>query len=499
MKYWRRAFYSVMRRKGKSLILFLVIFVLGNVIAGAIAIRQSTDNVEKKIKSDLGAVAVVAVDYEESMKADPLGTTEGLPAELIHKIGKSSYVVDYDYSISTWIRTVNFKPYDPNEITDYDKMSIELYGNSFTIKGTNSTTPSDFKNNVVHLVDGRFLTEKEIQEGKEVALISKHLADENRLSVGDIAVIDSHVNKEDDPENFELVPAEDFSVEIVGLYEPAYEKTIQSSGSAEGGIDGYIDTTYINMIYTSNKVVENIDSIVIEKEREASPKKFTDEDGNEIIMSNLSTPEPFYTLESPDVVEAFKSETEPLLPKFYQVRATTDEYDKVAGSINKLGTLSEYVVIASVLAALLIISLLVILFSRDRKHELGIYLSLGEKRSKVIGQIVIELAVVGIFAMGLSLVTGNFLGDKVSDSLLQSDMMASEVVEGYKEDFYYDPLAVINEDVDLSQDSVREAYEVKFTSGYVITFFIIGLLTIIGSAVFPLIYILRLNPKEIML
>lgn len=52
MNYWNRALCSVTRRKGKSLILFAVIFVLGNVIAGSIAIQQSTQNVEKKLKTN---------------------------------------------------------------------------------------------------------------------------------------------------------------------------------------------------------------------------------------------------------------------------------------------------------------------------------------------------------------------------------------------------------------------------------------------------------------
>lgn len=45
MNFWQRALKSVTRRKGKSFILFLVIFILGNVIAGAVAVQQSTMNV----------------------------------------------------------------------------------------------------------------------------------------------------------------------------------------------------------------------------------------------------------------------------------------------------------------------------------------------------------------------------------------------------------------------------------------------------------------------
>ena len=50
MNFWQRALKSVTRRKGKSFILFLVIFILGNVIAGAVAVQQSTMNVERETK-----------------------------------------------------------------------------------------------------------------------------------------------------------------------------------------------------------------------------------------------------------------------------------------------------------------------------------------------------------------------------------------------------------------------------------------------------------------
>ena len=65
MKFWQRALKSVTRRKGRSFILFLVIFILGNVIAGSVAIQQSTQNVEKETKRQMGARATVDMDYEK--------------------------------------------------------------------------------------------------------------------------------------------------------------------------------------------------------------------------------------------------------------------------------------------------------------------------------------------------------------------------------------------------------------------------------------------------
>ena len=65
MNFLKRAFLSLSRRKGKSLILLVIIFILSNVMAGSIAIGQASNNVEKTIKLQLGANASVELDWEK--------------------------------------------------------------------------------------------------------------------------------------------------------------------------------------------------------------------------------------------------------------------------------------------------------------------------------------------------------------------------------------------------------------------------------------------------
>ncbi|WP_462258421.1 hypothetical protein [Vagococcus teuberi] len=64
MNFLKRALLSIQRRKGKSIILFLVIFILGNLMAGAIAIQQATRGVETDIKTQLGANATVSFNED---------------------------------------------------------------------------------------------------------------------------------------------------------------------------------------------------------------------------------------------------------------------------------------------------------------------------------------------------------------------------------------------------------------------------------------------------
>lgn len=79
--------------------------------------------------------------------------------------------------------------------------------------------------------------------------------------------------------------------------------------------------------------------------------------------------------------DSFKSEIEKLIPSPYKLNSSTDEYDSIAAPIKSMEKLSTYVLIAAIGASLLIVSLVVLLFLRDRKHEFGVYLSLGEKKS----------------------------------------------------------------------------------------------------------------------
>lgn len=87
MNYLKRAWLSVTRRKGKSLLLFIIIFILSNVIAGAVSIQQATQNVEKTIKNKMGATVTLRLDYE-NMKDGDYENIENLKMKTITAVGE---------------------------------------------------------------------------------------------------------------------------------------------------------------------------------------------------------------------------------------------------------------------------------------------------------------------------------------------------------------------------------------------------------------------------
>lgn len=485
MNFFKRALYSVTQRKGKSVILFIIIFVLGNVIAGAVAIKESTNNVEKTIKSQLAGSASITLDYEKVEKIlneNPEAKIDFLTptTKEIEEIGKLSYVKYYDNKSILYIPTNNLKATTEAE-TD-DGSSIGTANNSIEIMGTTYAPLSDIQEKKIELKDGRIFEQTDIDSNKKVAIISKKLAEENNLHVGDQMVIDA---AEIDYSNGTHTGTSlvDYSVEIIGTFSPInVERKDQSSDDKMN--QAFMDLTAQNTVYMPYGTMLDFANAYIEYYNETVTK-----DEEKLTIERYLTPTPTFVLKSPDDSEAFKTEATTLLSSDdFVIRLSTDDYDSIAGSIANMSKLSGLVLIISVVASLLIISLVTVLFLRDRRHEMGIYLALGERRYNVIFQIVIEVLLVAVVALTISLITGNLVAKSLSDSLLSNDMF-SQSSGGY----YGTTITT------LSTSDVTNAYQISFSPMYVVSFYLVGLGTILLSTVIPLIYILRLNPKKIMM
>lgn len=488
MNFIKRGFLGITRKKGKSLILLAVIFILGNLISGAISIQQATGNVEETIKNRLGAAATIEMDWEELDKLSESEQMnfeyENLSVDLIKEIGETSYVKYYDYNVEGYLESTTVKNYYAWE-TDDEFIDDEDYGGHFTLRGINYAPVLDFEEEKGKLSDGRVFTQDEIDSGTAVTIISKKLAEKNNLHVGDTMVLDNVIYNYDD----ESEPTtRDVVLEIIGLFEQQKVKEDNDEDNQEGMWIG-VDDDYLNMLYVPNELVLAENRFEIESYAESDPEfaAMLEEEPEQFEHF-----QPMYILNNPEDVEAFEQEITALLPQLYKVSSATEQYDSIAGPIQSMSKLAKYVLIVAVIATVLITGLVVLLFLRDRKHELGIYLSLGERRGRVVGQILIEVMVVAFIGITISLFSGNLLAGQVSDTLMKTDDNTS----GYQEDFMYYGGGI---QIDLTEDDVMDSYEVGLSSSYVIVFYVIGLLTILVSTIIPLIYIVRLNPKKILM
>lgn len=488
MNFIKRGLLSITRKKLKSLILLAVIFVLGSLIAGAVSIQQATGNVEKNIKERLGAAATIELDYEQldSLSEEDWETVviEDIDLDLIKTVGELSYVKYYDYTMTTWLGSKSLKSYQGDDFEG--EVHFEGPMLNFILKGINYAPVLDFEEKKGKLIDGRVFTQEEVDKGASVAIISKKLAELNNVHVGDTITLINEVYYYDETTGEEkLVTSRDLVLEVIGLFESQTIKENEDGDSSSGMID-WMDMDYQNTIYVPNAIVRSENEFQTEEYMKVDEEfaKYIEEEGGAFEYYT-----PIFVLKNPEDSEAFEEEVLPLLPEFYTVVSASDQYDSIAGPLESMAKLSKYVLIAAVFGTVLITGLVVLLFLRDRKRELGIYLSLGEKRSKVVGQILIEVLVVAVIGITLSLFSGNFIASQVSDTMIQADNSA-----GYDEVIYYSELHT-----NLTTEDVIDSFEVNLSTSYILGFYGIGLLTILISTIIPLIYIVRLNPKKILM
>lgn len=489
MNFIKRGLLSITRNKGKSIILLLVIFVLGNLISGAISIQQATGNVETSIKEKLGAATTIELDYEalNEMSEEELGEYElkNLDLDLIKKIGELSYVKYYDYNTNIYLGSKTVKSYRGEHQEDFEEQVTDdsFMSMDFNIKGINYAPVLDFEEQKSKLTDGRVFKTEEIENGSSVAIISKKLADKNGIQIGDTFVLNSEIYGENSDKP---TAVRDVVLEVIGFFEPQSVKKEEGSNKDQGMYD-WMDMDLQNTIYVPNEVVIAENKAHLEEYIKSDPE-FAKMMENEEMSEYYA---PIFVLNKPEDSASFEEEVKPLVPELYTVRKASDQYETISAPIQSMSKLSNYVLIAAVVTTVLIIGLVVLLFLRDRKRELGIYLSLGERRGRLVGQIILEVMIVSLIGITLSLFTGNYLAQGVSDTMINTEKGQSN------DDYYMYPSSGIHSN--LTTDDVIASYQVTLDSSFIFLFYGVGVATILLSTILPLIYIIRLNPRKIML
>ena len=278
MKFWQRALKSVTRRKGRSFILFLVIFILGNVIAGAVAIEQSTKNVETETKKQMGTRATIDMDYEnldKEMQKNPEkfeGTEWQKQPSLkeYEAIGKLPYVKYYDLSIPGYLGTNKIKGYSPEN----GGMSYGMGAkHSFYFKGVNRKEIVDIEDGLIKLVEGKTFTDKDLKDGNNTVVISKEVAELNNLSVGDQFVFDvtgeyypneGQPAEEEDNAEPEIITF-DFPVKVAGIFSVVKKEASGKQTEEQKMQADWSAAEQINTVYAPNELSKALNKQMNEK------------------------------------------------------------------------------------------------------------------------------------------------------------------------------------------------------------------------------------------
>lgn len=496
MNHLKRAWLSVTRRKGKTLILLIVIFILGNIIAGAFSISQASGRVEKSIKEKLGAIATPTLDWEAideaALEAEKNGTEfewnfDSIPLDELKEVANLPQVKTFDYGLDYYLESSVYIQV-MGEGMGIMPRDGEVQSSYFSLTGVSRPDFELLSSDKIAITSGAVFTQADIDAANDVALVSEKFAAANGLAVGD--VLDFKMEAIQYSEQGEELKRDSvpYSLKIVGIFKP---KMFEGKEDDDGS-QSWMENVYDNTFYVTTPSLFNAALAHMELEYSLNSESFGEFNPKSSLEQRIVAS---YILNTPEDIATFTGDAAPYLPEFYKFDISSDRYEQIAAPITSLDKLSKITLYVAVGASVMILSLVIVLFLRDRKHELGIYLSLGDKRNKVVSQIVMEVLMIAFLAFTLSIFSGNMIAKSLSKSLVNVEkfqdggIMYNDMISTS----FFDP----NETV--SPTDVVDAYSVELTASYIAGFYAIGLMVVVLSTVVPTLYITRLNPKKIMM
>lgn len=486
MNFLKRAFLSVKRRLSKTLLLLLVTTVICLLTLSGISIQTSSQAASVLARQKLGAEVTLRVDTEkmrENMMKDMQSGNPGeksrpsmtpLPMEYIEILNNSEYVQDYYATISTSLIANDFESVGAEESSESQaeqnpemRMPQEMrggknMGDATLIGVTNFEETPSYKGGSINLKDGT----SEITEDNQI-IIEETLATQNELKVGDKINVSTTA---DDSTEIEL--------EIVGIYTTSESFTEQAMMNPASSP---YNTIYTNLTTASSLKGESYDSAV-----------------------DSAT---FY-INDPVNVEAFLEESKNTSIDFdtFILDANNASYEKMMGPIENISSFAKIAVVVISISGAVILSLIIMLTVRERVQEIGILLSLGEKKVKIAGQFIVEMLLILLMSVCISGALGGYVSNAIASNLLTSELSVEENVstqqhqggpmgndKGFGGKGFGNMFTPVGQDV----ESIDEL-NVNITSQDFAKMTVVGVLISLIATATPVISVMRLNPKNIL-
>lgn len=484
MNFFKRSLVSITRRKSKSIILFVAILLVCNVIAGAISVKKALIKTEDNIKRSIPIELKPEIDYENIGVNAP----DSISEDTITRISKSSYLKDFYYSFKYSLTSDSLKSVESGmviyrtleadvsaSVSSDSKLAGDNYDSYFSIIGTNTSNIKEVNNGTFSIIDGNLYTDEDVKNGNNVILISKELAKENNLKVGDSITLRRKVETYTETETKTLgIITKEYN--IVGVFEAKLNKITDNDGKV---IDE--SNPLANSIYMPNNTVKTVHDEVI-----SMLDKYNASEYDEFNISAS-----FY-LNSIDDIENFNNDNLKLLPNGYKFTDNSNLFTSTLAPISSMEDISNFIMYAALIASIIIIGLISLLFFRERRHEMGIYLALGEYKINIAMQILIETLIVSLLAVFISIFTGNMVAKNISNNMLE-DQIENKIDN---DEYYYDEFGY---QLNYSKDELLDKYNVQLDVTTIILIFLISIGSITVSTLIPIYYTLKINPKKILM
>ena len=425
MNYFKRAVFSNFYHKHRFVLMFMIILITSVLLQVSYQIRLTASESVKQIRKNIGASVIVYLVDEKIYltNLDPFNETSYYSFDIAEEMAALPEVKEAKYlsmgnAIGKNISGVKAPRFGISE-EEYRRMYPDI--GDFNLVGlTDLQSYWNLRHGEDYMVEGEPITAAD--SGMPYVVLSQAVMEINNLNVGDTVSFYSYF---DNSRSIEL--------EIVGTH----------SGDDIGWTPECANV--INYIYAPVEVAMELNGI----------------DG---IM------EAEYVLEDPIEMESFLSEARSISDKYQiDLKFVENNLDFLLASTALKGLIRtcDAIFITVLILAGIILSLLVIYFLNERLFEVGILLSLGEKRYRIVLQVVLEILMPALLAINAGVLIAGYLIPVIGRTVAST--------------------------MQISQ---------QLTSVNILYLFLVinccGILLVITASIIPFITIKKYSPKEIL-
>ncbi|MEU3791193.1 ABC transporter permease [Streptomyces fructofermentans] len=380
MNFVKRAGLSLWARKSRTLITLATFLVISVMVLAGILINGATARAEQDAKRSVGAEVNLDVDMSRMGNAAQL-QAPSMDVATVDKIGSLPQVQKYTYSM--WDRALLT---GRNKLVDggpKDAMGLGP-GGTIGMGVLDSSLLPDFRSGKSTLVSGGHITAAD--KDKKQLLIEERLAKLNDLEVGDRITLTGNDGK----------TTGEFTVG--GIYRDPRPTT---DADPEYGISP------ANMIHGSVGGLSALGS-----------------EGNAQRKVGRAT----FLLKDADAQNAFKSGAKRIAGSAlagFKLDANDKAVQQMTGPLKSIRSTATLAMWLMGLAGAAVLALLVNLAVKQRRTEYGVLLAMGEKKSRLIAQQVLEIVIVAVLALGVSSLFAPQLTQSAGQALLGKEASAA--------------------------------------------------------------------------
>lgn len=426
---------SIIRNKGRNILIGIIILVIAASSTVTLAIRNTANRLVKNYEESHDIIANISFDRkgmsanfkggEDAKKEniEAFNNIETFTIDDVKNYGNSEYLKGFYYLYATSLNsdsltkaTDSFEYEVEDRQTTTSSSSTTTGGNSGMGRGpggerhttiNNNTTTvitkskeifqssrnltgdfeidgyfsyeamTDFVNGTYKITDGEMITDFNSYE----CVISSELATLNEITVGSKIVFKNPTNSE-----------KTYEFTVTGIY--------TDNSNTDDTKNMYSPSA--NKIITGSGVID----LLVQDDS--------------TLTTNIT---PSFIIQSKNVVDSFIEEVKQKgLNEYYTINTNLEELETATKSIENVKTFATTFLIITLIISSIVLFVINMINIRERKYEIGVFRTIGVSKFKLTMQFVLELLIVSIIMLMIGGACGSYLSKPIGNMLLQNEI-----------------------------------------------------------------------------